>query len=369
MLKYLLQKEIKQILRNPFLPRLISAYPFVLMLLFPRVANLEVNNINLCVIDGDHSIYSTRLTQKISATRNFHLSVAANTYAEAMESIKNGKSDAILEIPNGFEKEVLTNRLSQVMISANSVNGTKGAFATQYLARIIDGFSEEIGVEIFKKEPNEAGVNIIPRFLYNPYLDYKSFIIPALTVILLMMICGFLPALNIVSEKEKGTIEQINVTPIREFVFILSKLIPYWIIGIFIITVCFGLAALIYGLFPAGNLLTIYFFSLLFVFIFSGLGLVISNYSATMQQAMFIMFFFAIVMMLMSGIFTPTRSMPDWAQAITLFNPIKYFVEVMRAVYLKGSKIGALQTQLSAMLGFAVIFNIWAVASYKKTAF
>lgn len=171
------------------------------------------------------------------------------------------------------------------------------------------------------------------------------------------------------SEKEKGTIEQINVTPIREFVFILSKLIPYWIIGIFIITVCFGLAALIYGLFPAGNLLTIYFFSLLFVFIFSGLGLVITNYSATMQQAMFIMFFFAIVMMLMSGIFTPTRSMPDWAQAITLFNPMKYFVEVMRAVYLKGNKIGALQTQLSAMIGFAVIFNIWAVASYKKIAF
>lgn len=368
MLKYLLQKEFKQIKRNPFLPRLILAYPFVLMLIFPWVANLEVNNINLCVIDGDHSVYSTRLTQKISATRNFHLSAVANTHDEAMESIKNGKSDVILEIPQGFEKDVLTNRLSQVMISANSVNGTKGALATQYLAQVIDAFSDEIGVEIFRKEPNQTAVNIVPRFLYNPYLDYKVFIIPALIVILLMMICGFLPALNIVSEKEKGTIEQINVTPIREFVFILSKLIPYWIIGVFIITVCFGLAALFYGLFPVGSLLTIYFFSLLFVFIFSGLGLVISNNSATLQQAMFIMFFFAIVMLLMSGIFTPTRSMPDWAQMIAAFNPMKYFVEVMRGVYLKGNGIDALQKQLIAMSAFAIIFNVWAVASYKKRA-
>jgi ABC-2 type transport system permease protein len=190
--------------------------------------------------------------------------------------------------------------------------------------------------------------------------------VPALIVMLITVICGFLPTLNIVSEKEFGTIEQINVTPVNKFTFILSKLIPYWIIGFFVLTFCLGLAALVYGLIPVGNLLVIYFFALVYILAVSGMGLVISNYSSTMQQAMFVIFFFMIVMILMSGLFTPVASMPQWAQNITIFNPLKYFIQVMRMIYLKGSSLVNLGTQLFALCIFAFFFNIWATLSYRK---
>lgn len=365
LLRYLLEKEFKQIRRNPFLPRLIVAYPILVMLVFPWVANLEVKDINLCVVDNDRSAYSGRLVDKIASSGYFHLSETATTYDEAMESIKRSKTDVILEITPGFEKDLLTDGHAGVMISPNSVNGTKGAFAASYLTQIINDFSLAIGAETGTNRASGI-IGIEPQYRFNPFLDYKTFIIPALMVILLTVICGFLPALNIVGEKEKGTIEQINVTPVRKSVFILSKLIPYWLIGMFILTVCLGLAALIYGLVPAGNLLTIYLFAVIFVVTFSGFGLVVSNYSATMQQAMFVMFFFTIVMLLMSGIFTPIGSMPNWAQAITYANPLRYFVEAMRSVYLKGSGFLDLSVQFAVLLGIAALFSVWAVLSYKK---
>jgi ABC-2 type transport system permease protein len=205
------------------------------------------------------------------------------------------------------------------------------------------------------------------QYKFNPHLDYKVFMIPALMVMLLTMIAGFLPALNIVGEKEAGTIEQMNVTPVKRLMFVLSKLIPYWVIGFFILSICMGVAALVYQLYPVGSLLTIYFFASIYILVVSGFGLVVSNYSNTMQQAMFVMFFFVMVFLLMSGLFTPVSSMPDWAQKITVFNPLKYLMQVMRLVYLKGSAFGEMIPQFLALCGFAVGLNAWAVMSYRKS--
>ena len=180
--------------------------------------------------------------------------------------------------------------------------------------------------------------------------------VPALMAQLLMMLCGFLPALNIVSEKEFGTIEQINVPPVSKFTFILAKLIPYWVSGMLILTIGIILAWLLY------------FFALLFIVVISGMGLVVSNYSQPMQQAMFVMFFFVIIIMLMSGLFTPINSMPEWAQAITIANPLKYFIQVTRMVYLKGSEFNDLIIQFIALLFMAITLNGWAVFSYKKNS-
>ena len=366
MLKYLLEKEFKQIRRNAFLPKLILVFPCMIMLVFPWVANLEVKDINLAVIDNDYSRYSTGLVEKVSSSGYFRITDVSNNYKEAIECIERGKSDIILEIDANFEQQLIREGYAHVMISSNSVNGTKGGLAANYLSGIIADYSAEIRENSADVNKQQATIDIIPQYRFNNRLDYKTFIIPALMVMLLTVLCGFLPALNIVEEKEKGTIEQINVTPVRKLTFIAAKLIPYWIIGFVILTICILLASLIYGLFPKGSLLTIYVFATLFVLTFSGFGLVISNHSATMQQAMFVMFFFTIVMMLMSGLFTPTNSMPQWAQNITIFNPLKYFIQVMRAVYLKGSGITTLYTQLTALLCFAVFFNGWAILSYRK---
>ena len=187
-------------------------------------------------------------------------------------------------------------------------------------------------------------------------------------VIILIVMCGFLPALNIVSEKERGTIEQMNVTPVSKFIFILAKLIPYWLMGMIILSICMVFAYAVYGLYPKGNILIIYLFAFLFILSMSGFGLVISNYSNTMQQAMFVMFFFVMLFQLMSGLMTPIRSMPDWAQWITVFNPPRYFIQMMRLIYLKGGSLSDLSTEFFALLGFVAFFSLWAVASYKKRA-
>lgn len=209
---------------------------------------------------------------------------------------------------------------------------------------------------------------VIPQYKFNPHLDYKVFMIPALMVMLLTLLTGFLPALNIVGEKEAGTIEQINVTPVKKSMFVLAKLIPYWVIGFIVLGLCMILAALVYGINPAGSLLTIFLFATIYILVVSGFGLIISNYSDTIQQAMFVMFFFIMIFILMSGLFTPVASMPQWAQVITIFNPLKYFMQVMRLVYLKGSAFVELIPQFLALCTFAVALNVWAVLSYKKSS-
>lgn len=368
MIKYLLEKEFKQLLRNPMLPRLLLVFPCVILLVLPWAANFEIKNLNLSVVDNDRSPYSTRLVQNVGASEYFHLVDVSNSYREAMECIEKGDADLILEIPPHFERDLLKNGAAKVLISANTVNGTKGTLGGSYLSNIVNAYAAGIRSQSSGSTTLAPTIEIDTQGRFNPYLDYKIFMVPALMGQLLMLLCGFLPALNIVSEKEFGTIEQINVTPVSKFTFILAKLIPYWVAGILILTMGITLAWLVYGLVPAGHLWLLYFFALLFIIVVSGMGLVISNYSQTMQQAMFVMFFFVIIIMLMSGLFTPINSMPEWAQGITIVNPLKYFIQVTRMVYLKGSGFGDLIVQFMALLSMAVILNGWAVLSYKKNS-
>lgn len=354
MLKYLLEKEFKQLFRNSFLPKLIFIFPVVMMILLPWAANFEVKQVNLVVVDNDHSTVSDRLIRKIEASGYFLLNRLASTYDEAMKAIEAGDADMIMEIPIHFERKLARGENVGILLAANAVNGTKGGLGSSYLASIINDYL------------SSSSVSVHSLNLYNPNLDYKYFIVPALVVMLLTLLCGFLPALNIVSEKEKGTIEQMNVTPVSKFTFILAKLLPYWIIGLIVFTICFILAWAFYGIFPVGRFIVIYINAAVFILAVSGLGLVISNHSATMQQAMFVMFFCLIILMLMSGFFTPIASMPGWAQFITVFNPLKYMMQVMRMVYLRGSGFAELLPQLITLSVFAFLLNSWAVVSYRK---
>lgn len=350
MLHYLIEKEFKQLFRNTFLPKLILLFPCMLLIVFPWAATLEIENINLAVVDQDHSQTSQRLIRQIEASDYFRLKYTTDSYEEAFRMIEKNQVDIILQIPRHFEKDQINGIPAEVQISANAVNGMKGSMGSSYLSQIINRQSDAASV----------------RYLFNQHLDYKHFMVPALMTMMLFLICGFLPALNIVSEKENGTIEQINVTPVSKVVFTLSKLIPYWLIGFFVLSVAMLLAWLIYGLAPASSLSTIYVGAGIFIFLVSGVGITISNYSNSMQQALFVTWFFVIIMLLISGLFTPVGSMPEWAQSIAAFNPLKYFVEFIRMVYLKGSSLEEVGKPLGCLLGFGILFNAWAVWSYRK---
>jgi ABC-2 type transport system permease protein len=369
-LRYLIEKEFKQIKRNGFIPRLIIMMPLVAMLVFPYAANFDVKNIKLSVIDNDKSSYSQSLIQKIQAGSYFIISDVSDTYEEAMKSIELDRSDVILEIPLNFEKDLVRYQQADLMISANAVNGNKGGLGSAYLVNIIADFNAGIRAELLN---NEAKVTIpqmelIPLYRYNPTLKYDVFMVPALMIMILAMISGFLPALNIVGEKQSGTIEQMNVTPVKKSIFILSKLIPYWIIGYVVLTIAMMIALFYWNLKPSGSIALIYFFATLFLIAFSGFGLIISNYATTIQQAMFMMFFFMITFILMSGLYTPVANMPPWAQLISDLSPLKYLIEVLRAVYLKGSTFSDLKRPFFALITFAFVFYSWAIISYQKTS-
>ena len=344
-LKYLIQKEFLQIRRNAFLPKLIIMFPIVIMCVMPWVMQMEVKNIVVDVVDIDHTVESQRLVQQIAASNYFIFGGQKATYAEAVKDIEKGRADVILEIRDG-----------RYLIAANAVNGTKGSMGSAYLSQIITSH---------QPIPNlQASI----LNLYNKGQDYKLFMIPALFAIVMMLMTGFLPTLNIVGEKESGTIEQINVTPVSKWSFILAKLIPYWLIALFIITVCLLLAWIVYGITPAGPVWLVYVLAMLLALFFSSFGLIISNYSDTMQQAMFVMWFFVVSIMLLSGLFTPTRSMPEWAYLTTYINPMHYFIEAIRTVFIRGGGLHETAHQVLALAGIGTLMGCWAVQSYKKNS-
>jgi ABC-2 type transport system permease protein len=344
MIKYLIHKEFLQIRRNAFLPKLIIMFPIVIMCVMPWVMQMEVKNIVVDVVDIDHTVESQRLVQQIAASNYFIFGGQKTTYTEAMKDIEKGRADVILEIRDG-----------KYLIAANAVNGTKGAMGNAYLSQIVSA-----PVSTF------SAVSVLT--LYNKQQNYKLFMIPALFAIVMMLMTGFLPTLNIVGEKEAGTIEQINVTPVSKWSFILAKLVPYWLIALFVITVCLLLAWLVYGITPAGPVWLIYVLAMLLALFFSSFGLIVSNYSDTMQQAMFVMWFFVVSIMLLSGLFTPTRSMPQWAYLTTYVNPMHYFIDAIRTVFIRGGGLHETAHQVLALAGIATLMGCWAVQSYKKNS-
>ena len=361
----LVQKEFLQIRRNSFLPRLIIAFPILVMLLMPLIMTMDVRQVNVAVVDLDRSTTSRRIASHINASEYLTLAQTSAEYPLAMEVLEQGAVDVIVQIPDNFERDMTVATPERISITANAVNATKGGMGMQYVVQTIARTLAELRGE---KSPAKLSELVTIENRYNPTLNYRHYMIPALMIILFILICGFLPALSIVGEKESGTIEQINVTPISRFMFILSKLVPYWIIGLFVVTVAMLVARLVYGLAPVGSIGAIYFGALLFILTISGFSLTIANFSETMQQTMFVMFFFIMTFMLMSGLLTPIDSMPVWAQRFTLILPPRYFVEVLRSVYLKGTTIAELWTNYAALGIFAIIFNTLAAITYKKQA-
>ena len=357
-LKYLIQKEFISMRRNAFLPRLVIIFPIMIMCVMPWVMNMEVKNILVDVVDNDRSTLSQQLIHRIEASRYFIFAGQKLSYEDALKDVERGDADVIVEIPRGYAKDFARGGSPQVLIAANAVNGTKGSMGSAYLSNIITAHTAPEVAAISEK--------VQTLYLYNKNLDYKVFMIPALMAIIVMLMCGFLPALNIVGEKESGTIEAMNVTPVSKLTFILSKLIPYWVIGAVEIAICFILAYAVYGITSEGNVGLVYLLAMLLAFIFSGFGLVVSNYNETMQQAMFVMWFFVVCLLLLSGLFTPVRSMPDWAYMTTYVNPMHYFIDGIRTVFVRGGDIRSIAQNLIALALFAVLMSGWAMASYKK---
>lgn len=367
-LKFLLQKEFSQIFRNPAILRIIFIMPVMQLILLPWAADYEMKNIKLSVVDHDHSTYSAQLISKITSSGYFILQNYTSSYAEAMDDVEKDKSDLILEIPASFEKELVKQDESTLFMAVNAINGVKANLGGAYLRFIIQDFNREVRLKWiqFPKFSTIPVIEVPALNRFNPLMNYKYFMVPGILVILVTMVGSFLTALNIVREKEIGTIEQINVTPIKKVHFILGKLIPFWILGMLVLTVGMFISWLFYSIVPVGSFFVIYIFAAIYMMAVLGLGLLVSTYTANQQQAMLISFFMMMIFILLGGLYTSIDSMPLWAQYFTRINPVSYFIEVMRMVVLKGSGFSDIKNHILIMTGFAVLFNTWAVMNYRK---
>jgi ABC-2 type transport system permease protein len=322
------------------------------------------------VVDQDKSQASVTLVSKFEQSPYFNLRYRGGNFEDQMNEMDKGKTDIILRIKKGFSDNLHQGIKASVMLDVDGIDGQKASVSYNYAANIINQFYVEFAKE---KRLSARAIPALPietsnRYWYNPQLEYKNLMVPGILAVLVSMVGMFLSSMNITREKEIGTIEQLNVTPISKFEFIVGKIAPLWLISMFELMFGLFLGWLVFSIPVVGSLTLLFSFASVYLLVMLGLGLLISTFSYTQQQAMFISWFFLVIFILMGGLFTPIENMPLWAQKITWFNPAAYFIEVLRLVLLKGSGFMDISRHFIVMTVMALVVNGVAVMNYSKRA-
>ncbi|MDX2286863.1 MAG: ABC transporter permease [Bacteroidia bacterium] len=366
-------KEFRQLFRNRMMLPIILVMPFVQLVVLAYAADFEIKRLRLWVTDLDQSGLSQRLAAKLEASPNFVVTGAGYSLAAADQAIEADQADLAVSIPAGFERTLIREEEASVQLIANAIDGVRGSLGASYASQIIADFNREVR-EAYGSSLGLAGLSspagtyqLTWSYWYNPKMDYKTFMVPGILALLVTMVGAFLSSMNIVREREIGTIEQINVTPIRKYQFVIGKLLPFWILAIF--ELCFGLVIglLLYKIPFLGNFGVLLGFAALYLLLIMGMGLLISTLSENQQQAMFLSWFFMVIFIFLSGMFTAVENMPEWAQAITRLNPLRYFIEAVRMIILKGSGFGDLTQHMWILALYAAVINGLAILRYRKT--
>lgn len=366
---HLLRKEFLQIFRNKGILPIIFLAPLMELLVLVHAADFEVRNVRMLVSDMDGSATSRGIVERFRASDRFRVDATYAGFADGMSALDEGRADILLRIPAGFEADLRRRQRAPLMLDLNGVDGQFASMVQLYARTILADEQVHIvqrlhGLHQAPAPPVEA----IPRFWYNLRMNYKSLMVPGLLVLLVTLGGMFLSSMNIVREKELGTIEQINVTPIRKWQFILGKMLPFWVISMFLLAFGLALGRLVFHIPIEGSVVLLFSFAAVYLWVMLGFGLLVSTVSDTQQQSMFLSWFFLLIFVLLSGLLTPIDNMPQWAQRITWFNPVSYFMDVVRMVLLKGSGFTDMARHFVVIGIFAVVVNGLAVLNYRKRA-
>ena len=318
-------------------------------------------------VDKDQTSTSRRLLSKFEGSPYFKVVGSGFSDKAGEKAIELDQADLTVELLSGFEKMLFRDGEATIKLEANAIDGIKGSLSIAYSQAVIREYNQQLLSERAAITGPQAGISITSANWYNPKMDYKTFMVPGILALLVTMIGAFLSSMNVVREREIGTIEQLNVTPIKKYQFIVGKLLPFWILGLFELTIGLVIAKVLYNIPFLGGLEVLYGFSAIYLLAILGLGLLVSTMTETQQQAMFISWFLLVIFLFLSGMFTAIENMPPWAQKVTYLNPIRYFMEIIRMVMLKGAGWAEIQSQMIIMIGFAVGLNGLAVWRYRKT--
>lgn len=362
----LIKKEFLQVFRNSLLWKILLIAPLAEFLLFPYTADYEIKNVHIAFVDHDRSEMTYDILSKFSASKYFINHGIVDSRHQAEEMMQGDEIDFIIEFPANFERSVVTQEPTKIGITANAINTVKAGLGSEYVQRVLAEYL--MGIYENNQNPHQANkAQLVTTNVYwfNEQMNYKNLIVPGLLIILVTLIGAYITALNIVREKELGTIEQINVTPIKKWQFLLGKMIPFWILGM--MEFCIGLVImkLLFGISIQGSLLLLLGITAVYLLVMLGLGFFISSMAGNQLQAMFIVFFLFILFVMLSGVFTPVEGMPEWAKYINYANPMSFFMSAIKTVILKGSTIDNIRTQFIVLAAMAVVLNTAALLSYR----
>jgi ABC-2 type transport system permease protein len=379
-LRFLLRKEFLQILRDRVILGMLFVMPMVQLLLLANAATFEVKRARMFVVDQDHSTLSRGVADRLSASGRFVPVGASQSVARADEAMLGRETDVILVVPAGFERDLVRDRRGSVQLLLNAEDGAAAGVTQSYANRILEAYSRELGAEVNPtlasigaraERPPRRGEPLIElrqRGWYNAELNYRDYMVPAILVVLVTITGTLLTAMNIVREKESGTLDQLNVTPVTRSTFIAAKLIPLWSLALLVLVLGLALAHLVFGVPVRGSVAVVLLAAAVYLVGALGVGLWISTVAETQQQAMFVTYAILLVYMLMSGLFTPVRGMPVWAQWVAQLSPVMHFAELMRAVLLKGAGLADVGRELAVLTGMGVAVLTLSVRRYRKRA-
>ena len=362
----LIRKEFIQIGRNRTLLPMMFVIPIVQMLVLVYAANLNMRNIDFVIVDECRSSLSRELAGHFQGSPFFRSRGEVMSIHEAENLLRNDAVDLIIHIPENLERNIQNGKSADLQLLINGINNTAAVLTSAYSQSIIRTF-------LLNQTTRGQSPNTPPRLIkvsyshwYNPELDFKIFMVPGILVILVTMVGWILTSLNIVKEKEMGTIEQINVTPVKKYQFLMAKLIPFWLIALFELAFGLLIGRIVFEIPILGSLGLLFLFAGVYLLSVLGIGLLIAAISETQLQVMFLNFFFMLTFILMSGIFTPVESMPDWADIVNYLNPLSYFMKVIRMILLKGAGFQDVWKEFLqiGVLGFLMI--TLAVRAYRK---
>ena len=364
------KKEVLQLLRDRRIIPMVLLVPILQVILFGYVVAAEIKNINFAVLDGDRSTESRQIVSKIEHSGYFIKYSNVNDYQELEKLLDGGKVKLGLVIMSGFKRQMLRNEAPTLQVLVDGTDSNTSAIAQTHLMSILNQHATElmnqklikVGFDLRVANP----LNLRSRIYYNPELRMVNFMVPGVMAQVLLLITTMLTALAIVREKEVGTIEQLMVTPLKPWELMVGKLLPFPIIGLLD-----AILAMLVGLWwfkvpIVGNLWLLLAGTSVFLITTLGMGLLISTLSSTQQQAMLSTIFFLIPNMLLSGFIFPIANMPKFLQYVTLIIPARYFIEIIRGIYIKGLGLNYLYPQFLALfvLGIAVLF--YAVKNFRK---
>jgi len=376
---FLARAEVLHVVRDRATLVQVLVLPVVQLLLLSNAATLEILNTPTYVVDLDHTSSSRGLVTRFAASGHFRVVDQSASLELANEALLRGDVTMVLTIPPQFEASLVRTRTAPIQLAINAEKGSAAGIVQSYASNIVAAYASELGIAMHPSgrlagiRPGEpipvqgaSRIDVRVRNWYNPTLNYQHYMVPGILVALVTLIGTLLTAQNIAREKELGTLEQLNVTPITRGQFIAAKLLPFWVLGLVNLAIGLLVGRFVFDVPMRGSLLLLFGSAAIYLVVALAIGLWISTLVETQQQAMFVTFFIMNVYLLMSGLFTPIDSMAPWVQVISQLNPVRHFVTIARAILIKGAGLSEIARPLISLAVYGAVMLVLAIRQYSK---